>query len=642
MKHIFKIFTIAIAAAFMFTSCAEDAIDQLSGKYPLPDDYALSNLLSQDVQKNANTRTITLAVGSSGLSATDNGTGSYLHVEFLVRRIDYFLSGGAYTIASDTVAKAGNYIMGNDNIGSYWAEVAGGAEVKRLKIKDGTVYVSQNGDNYTIRGTIMLEDRSMVKINYSGVIVFEPDPPALTYTLETETPAIGGGVMPAPIANSRMNKITVFADGIQLAYFEVVTADNATSLSGSYVVTDGLSATGQANNGYYMDLSAYGMGIMKGGSYYIDGTEEMFIRAGGGNIDITDNGGTLTITGSNLPIQDISTGMAFGVLPTPGSIDYQDVTLEVTATHLTYTLEITAPAMGGMMGTDPIAGSQLNKISVLSGSDLVAYFELVSAENPAALTGDYVVTDGINATGQAANGFQLPAAWGGMFGGCYYVVNGEKMFIRAGGGNISVTDNGGVLTITGSNLPILDVAAVEASGGTNWANLPDPGSLNYQNVVPAGSGGGNAITLTNVLSASALDNSQFGGTGYTVTLKIGEAGVTAAAGAYGVTIGGTGKYVSIDLKRDAGTLVPGTYNIVDNALAATGDAVAGYDPGYNMGYFGSVWGTTTSDVTSEVPIIAGGTVEVTESGGVYTITVNATTDGGETVNAVYTGAITIQ
>ncbi|MDR1348695.1 MAG: hypothetical protein LBJ63_09800 [Prevotellaceae bacterium] len=641
MKHIFKIFTITIAAAFMFTSCADDAIDQLSGKYPLPDDYALSNLLLQDVQKNATTRTITLAVGSSGLSATDNGTGNYLYLEFLVARTSYLLGGGAYTIASDTVAKAGNYIMGNDNIGSYWAEVAGGAEVKRLKVKDGTVFVTQNGDNYTIRGTIMLEDGSMVTVNYSGIIVFEPDPPALTYTLETETPAMGGSYVPTPISGSRLNKITVLADGIELAYFEVVTADNAISLSGSYVVTDGLSATGQVNNGYYIDLGWYGMsGVMEGGSYYLNGDTKMFIRVGGGNIVIDDNGGTLTITGSNLAILDVaalaaSGGSNWAILPTPGSIDYQDVTLVTGASDYEYNISIDVPAtyLDATWTPIPIPGSQMNKVAVLKAGDTVAYFEFITAENPGSFAGAYPVMDGPNQIGQMNNGYYI--AMFNMGGGSFYTENGDKFLLRAGS-TINITDAGGVLGFEGNSLVIAD-----DSGN----DLPAPGSLNYQNVVPAGSGGGgsSAVSLTNVLSASALDNSIFGGTGFTVTVKLGEAGVTTAPGQYGgVTIGGTGNYISVDFSRDAGTLIPGTYNIVDNASAAVGDAIAGYDPGYNMGYFGTVWGTATSDVTSEAPVLAGGTVDVAESGGVYTITVSATVEGGEVINAVYTGAITIQ
>ena len=631
MKKIKLYFSAVLTAGLMlFTACEKDAIDPLEGKYPVPENYALAGLVSQNAEKGATIRIFTLELGSSS---------QYLSVEFAGNRLNHLLPAGNYTIADQSVARAGNYIAGHDNGGTYW--VTGSS---RLKLTDGTIAVQVTGDTYTISGTVMLEDRSIIKIAYTGVIIFAPDPVPLTYTLETSKPAMGGAMGADPIAGSQMNKITVLADGEQVAYFEVVTADNATSLSGSYVVTDGINATGQANNGYYLDLSDYGMGVMKGGSYYMDGEAEIFIRAGGGNINITDNNGTLTITGDNLSIQDISTGMAFGILPTPGSINYRDVTFVASSTvELTYTVETAAPAMGGMMGTDPIAGSQLNKITVLADGVQVAYFELVSAENPASLSGDYVVTDGISAIGQAANGYQLPSIWGGASGGCYYIANGEKMFIRAGGGNISITDNNGVLTITGSNLPILDVAAVESSSGTNWATLPDAGSVNYRDVAPAGNGGGgggNAVTLTNVLSASALDQSLFGGTGYTVTLKIGEAGVTATAGQYGVTIGGTGNYISIDFKRDPGTLVSGTYNIVANEAAAVGDAIAGYEPGFMPGYFGSVWGTATDGATAETPI-TGGTVVVAESGGTYTITVNAATAEGS-VNAVYTGPITIQ
>ncbi|MDR0682936.1 MAG: hypothetical protein LBG15_13970 [Dysgonamonadaceae bacterium] len=338
---------------------------------------------------------------------------------------------------------------------------------------------------------MMLEDKTIIKIAYTGAIVFEPDPVAYTYTLETATPAMGSGATPfdppVPIPGSRLNKISVYADGTLVAYFEVVTADNATSLAGNYVVTDGLKATGQLNCGAYVDISWFGgAGIVESGSYYLDGETKMFIRAGGGNININiaDNEGTLTITGDNLPIQDISTGGDFGNLSTPGSVNYPDATREASA-----------------------------------------------------------------------------------------------------------------------------------------------------------------LPLPNLLSATVTDLAEVTSgaqTGYTVTLKLGEAGVTATQGDYGVTIGGTGKYVSIDFKRDAGTLPSGTYNIKADAEAAVGDAIAGYvlDLGFAQINSGSIWGTATGGAPEEAFILAGGTVTVTESGGTYTITVNATTGEGS-VKAVYTGAITI-
>jgi hypothetical protein len=111
-----------------------------------------------------------------------------------------------------------------------------------------------------------------------------------------------------------------------------------------------------------------------------------------------------------------------------------------------------------------------------------------------------------------------------------------------------------------------------------------------------------------------------------------------------VTIGGTGKYVSIDLKRDAATLVPGTYNIVATEAAATGDAIAGYylDMGF-MAFPTGCFLVTVADGTEGSPVyITGGSVTVSESGGTYTVTMSGTTAAGDAVNAVYTGSITIQ
>jgi hypothetical protein len=52
-----------------------------------------------------------------------------------------------------------------------------------------------------------------------------------------------------------------------------------------------------------------------------------------------------------------------------------------------------------------------------------------------------------------------------------------------------------------------------------------------------------------------------------------------------------------------------------------------------------MWVSVDNSVSTET-FITGGTVEVAENGGTYTITVNATTGEGS-VKAVYTGAITI-
>jgi hypothetical protein len=224
-----------------------------------------------------------------------------------------------------------------------------------------------------------------------------------------------------------------------------------------------------------------------------------------------------------------------------------------------------------------------------------------------------------------------------MKGGSYYIDGTDEMFIRAGGGNINIADNNGTLTVTGTNLPIQDI-----STGMAFGVLPTPGSVNYQDATLAVS----ATPMPNLLSAAVTDLAAVSGgalTGYTVTLKFGEASLTATPNAYGgLDISGTGKYVSIDFKRDAGTLPAGTYNIKADAEAAVGDAIAGYvlDLGFMQINAGSMWVSVDNNVPTET-FITGGTVVVAESGGAYTVTVNATTASGEPVKAVYTGTITI-
>lgn len=300
-----------------------------------------------------------------------------------------------------------------------------------------------------------------------------------------------------------------------------------------------------------------------------------------------------------------------------------------------YTNSITIPATYGMAGT-VIDGSQLNHLTVTNGTDTLAVLELITAEGATSLAGDYNVVDGSSSTmaiGDANSGYYVDMSWYGgegvMTGGCYYVSNGEPQYIRAGS-LIHVDDNNGTLTISGDNLNIQDI-----STGSNFGNKTEAGNFIYTAVSLKG------LTMTNVFSASAMDLSAYGGTGYDITLKISTDGVTAVSdGAGGFTFSGNGNYVSIDFLRSDATLAAGTYNIVSNESATTGDCVAGYPALYGDGLWGLVWGTVTDGTASDTAI-TGGTVEVSETDGIYSITVDATIGSGR-VKATYSGAITIQ
>ncbi|MDR0694692.1 MAG: hypothetical protein LBF81_05285, partial [Prevotellaceae bacterium] len=96
--------TAIMAGLMLFTACEEEAIDPLSGKYPAPESYTLSGLVSQDMAKEATTRIFTLKFGSLN---------EFLNVQFVGPRLSYFLPAGNYTIAARSVARAGNYIAGD-------------------------------------------------------------------------------------------------------------------------------------------------------------------------------------------------------------------------------------------------------------------------------------------------------------------------------------------------------------------------------------------------------------------------------------------------------------------------------------------------------------------------------------------------
>ena len=67
MKLLYKVFA-AVAGILALSSCVEDAIQPLTGKYEKPAAYELNTLVSQSVEKGDKTRTFTVEV--SGSNAT--------------------------------------------------------------------------------------------------------------------------------------------------------------------------------------------------------------------------------------------------------------------------------------------------------------------------------------------------------------------------------------------------------------------------------------------------------------------------------------------------------------------------------------------------------------------------------------------
>jgi hypothetical protein len=311
MKTIWKLLMFLLAANFVLVSCEEDSLDPLTGKYSPPEVYDLTVIGTQDRVKDGPLYTF-----SVNLTDKESNT-----LSMKLFSTDYILPASDFTPSNQAANKT--YLLG-----------AEGTTFNGQQILDGTISIAAQDSNYTVSGILYLADETVLKLSGAFTYAYQPDPytPTFTYTDETASPAMGGSQGATPIEGSTMHKITFFADDVFFAYLELVADANATSLSGTYSVKDGVNAIGQLANGYYVDLAWYGMaGVMEGGSYYMKGEEKMYIREGDGAITIVDNAGIVTITGDNLGILNLealisSGGATWSVLETPGSVNVTDAT----------------------------------------------------------------------------------------------------------------------------------------------------------------------------------------------------------------------------------------------------------------------------------------------------------------------------
>ncbi len=311
MKTILNSFIWLMLTAIMLVSCENDGIDPLSDKYTPPEVYAYTVLNSQIREREGS-----LYIFSINLTDSESNT---INMKFF---------------SSNDTLPASDYTPSETAVNSTYLIGSEGSTCNDQEISGSTVSVSLQDTDYTMKGILYLADGTVVKMTASFSIAFEPDiyVPTYTYSVETETPALGGAQSSTPIPGTTKHKVTFFADDEFYAYFDIVTGETATSLSGSYTIKDGLDAAGQIANGFYFDLAWMGAsGVIEGGSFYMKDDEKMFIREGDGDIVIVDNEGILTLSGENLSILDVealinSGGQTWTTLAKPGVINIQEAT----------------------------------------------------------------------------------------------------------------------------------------------------------------------------------------------------------------------------------------------------------------------------------------------------------------------------
>ena len=384
--------------------------------------------------------------GEGGYLALDLNTGDKYLVEGSYKACAEggVVNTGEFGIGYDTDVEYWGTVYHVENWGTCWWDVKDGVATA-TKITDGLVTVSSREEDNATIWTIFWGK------NYPKEYVFEGAIPALTkpkkpagpvvpthkYTIgepqpcSTSAGAVVDGVKKYPIT------ITDASDQ-EVAYLEFVMVDGSEDMvEGDYVSTEYASEAGQLANGYYLDFTEMGWGIIAGGSYYMNGEDKVYI----------DPGVTVSVvkigTGA---FEFISTGFDFpaagpnyvaGEGGDEGDDDVTgDVVLKLTS-GLTYTMEdVTAGNTDA--GGAALSGMTLWRVTVSDGSGTVAAFDLGTAEGSSDLAGTYTVMSYPDAVGKAGNGWGFAAY--NMFGGCYFVVDGAYYFIPADA-TIKVSNN---------------------------------------------------------------------------------------------------------------------------------------------------------------------------------------------------------
>ena len=243
---------IALFALAGWTSCTQEAMDPLTGKYPVAEEASFTTLVNGGVSEQDGLNLF--AVSTEKLSLTFVGR-------------SWYLGGGDY-VASQEV-KAGTFLTSSTYDGK--------------SIESGTVSVAKDGDDYILSGVVWLSDGSVVKIKASGSLQYEEKviEPHFYYSLET-------------YENYGYNMILTDLEGNFAANVLLVTFDPA-NVSGSYEIISDSNAIVEGVSFIGMDLSMFGMGLL--GDYFDEEGTRWFAMGGTVVVSGDENMYTVEING---------------------------------------------------------------------------------------------------------------------------------------------------------------------------------------------------------------------------------------------------------------------------------------------------------------------------------------------------------
>ena len=453
MKFNFKSILAAAAGILALSSCVEDAVAPLEGKYEKPATYELNTLAAQSVEKGDKTRTFTVELSGSNATLSMKLVGD-----------KYFLADGSYTPATADQAKKNTYIVGN-----------GGTTFNNIPVESGSIKIAQGTGTYIFSGILWLADESIVDFKSTVNLAYEPDPEPIKLTqVISATSNVANGT----------NSVTINlgTDGIS-STTDPTTWQTIWTGEGNYLAVDFYSADGFLYPGTYKpsatggviaegeygigwdpgDLWGIGMVFENWGTCWwtVSGGATSAEKISEGDIIVEKSGSKYTITYNHNGLWMTFNGKIEAVDPDGGSgntgddTDYVELTSLISATsnvaNGTKSLTINVGQEGLSSTTDPTTWQ-----TVWEGEGNYLALDIYS-EDGKLYTGTYnasAVGGTINA-GEFGIGWDPGDLWGiGMvfenWGTCWWNVAGGAAVCEAKvlDGTLTVAVDGDTYTIT--------------------------------------------------------------------------------------------------------------------------------------------------------------------------------------------------
>lgn len=156
-------------------SCENNAIDGLSGKYPIPKDVTLNTVKSLSDVKSTDGSMRYFTVQLTG----ENN--EVFTAQFCCANT-WYLEARTYTLATASTAVIGNFVSDNTSYSNGSSTAA---------ISDANITVTKADDLvYSIDGVLVMSDKSVVRVHFNGKLNYiEPQPETLTQVLTAKATA---------------------------------------------------------------------------------------------------------------------------------------------------------------------------------------------------------------------------------------------------------------------------------------------------------------------------------------------------------------------------------------------------------------------------------------------------------------------